>query len=173
MKQPGAFFWKVEKIVSKGDYNYAVVKDHPSATKNGYVLHHRIVMENYLGRFLNSNEVVHHINGIKKDNRIENLEVHDLAQHVRSHGLQRGRTMVTLKCPSCGEIFIRMRNKTHLVRPTNWTACSNSCRGKFSRKIQLQGRTKEVENAISVNILSEYKYYPEDNTEVTHLQEEP
>jgi len=66
MEQQGAFFWKIEKIVSKGDYNYAVVKNHPNATKYGYVLHHRIVMENHLGRLLNSNEVVHHINGQKK-----------------------------------------------------------------------------------------------------------
>lgn len=54
----GAFKWKVEKNVSKGDYDYAVVKNHPAATKHGYVLYHRIVVENHLGRLLNSNEVV-------------------------------------------------------------------------------------------------------------------
>lgn len=44
--------WVIEKIVSKGDYNYAVVKGHPFSTKNNYVLEHRIVMENKLGRVL-------------------------------------------------------------------------------------------------------------------------
>ena len=42
--------WNIKKIVSKGDYLYALVPEHPKATKNGYVLLHRIVMENHLGR---------------------------------------------------------------------------------------------------------------------------
>lgn len=45
--------WKIEKIVSKGDYNYAVVPEHPFSTKNGYVLEHRVIMENHLKRLLN------------------------------------------------------------------------------------------------------------------------
>ena len=44
--------WKIRRIVSKGDYNYAVVPEHPNKTKFGYVLEHRIVMENHLGRLL-------------------------------------------------------------------------------------------------------------------------
>lgn len=42
--------WKIRKIIKKGDYEYALVPEHPNATKNGYVLHHRIVMENSIGR---------------------------------------------------------------------------------------------------------------------------
>ena len=172
-KQQGAFLWKIEKIVSKGDYNYAIVRGHTNATKHGYVLHHRIVMENHLGRLLNSNEIVHHINSNKKDNRIENLEIHDQSEHARSHGIQQGRKMVDLICPGCGETFTREYRQTHLAKPSEWTACSPRCRGKFSSKIQYQGRTQEVEDAVSVNILSIYRKYLEDNTEVTHLQEEP
>ena len=173
MENIGAFFWKIKKIVSKGDYNYAVVKEHPLATKHGYVLHHRIVMENNLGRLLNSNEVVHHINGDKKDNAIKNLEVHDISKHSKSHGILKGRKMVNLICPECNMVFQREHRQTHLSKKGKWTTCSKSCRGKFSRRIQLQGITKEMENAISVNILSEYIRYLEDNTEVTHLQEVP
>lgn len=172
-QKKGAFLWKIEKIVSKGDYNYAKIKGHPNATKHGYVLHHRIVMENHLDRLLNSNEVVHHINRNKKDNRIENLEVHGKSEHARSHSIQQGKKMADLICPACGEKFTKEHRQTHLVKPAEWSACSPKCRGKFSSKIQYQGKTQEVEDAISVNILSIYRRYLEDNTEVTHLHEEP
>ena len=160
----GAFMWKVEKIVSKGDYNYCVVKEHPNSSKYGYVLHHRIVMENHLGRLLNSNEVVHHKNENKKDNRIKNLELMDYREHVKIHST-KGRTMITLKCPECKTIFDRERRNTFLINKTTYTCCSNSCRGKFSRKIQLQGKTHEVEMAISENLVREFNSL--DNSEET------
>lgn len=157
--------WKISKVVSKGDYNYVVVRNHPNATKNGYVLHHRIVMENKLGRLLSSNEIVHHKNGDKKDNRVENLEVMSSKEHARLHGLEQGVQMVELKCPHCSESFIREKRQTHLQKRSSWTTCSRSCRGKFSSKIQFQGRTAEVESAISGNIVREFISY--DNREET------
>lgn len=42
-------------------------------------------MEEYLGRKLADNEIVHHINGNKKDNRIENLQVMDKLEHIKMH----------------------------------------------------------------------------------------
>lgn len=50
---------------------------------------HRYVMEQYLGRKLSSTEVVHHINGDYRDNRIENLQIMTLSEHSRLH--QTGR----------------------------------------------------------------------------------
>ncbi len=56
-------------------YIYILNREHPNADKTGLVPEHRMVAEKRLGRLLKTNEVTHHLNGIKDDNRPENLAV--------------------------------------------------------------------------------------------------
>lgn len=162
----GAPIWNIEKIVKKGDYLYAVVRGHPNATKHSYVLYHRVVMENKLGRLLDKNEVVHHVNGDKHDNRLSNLQLATKAGHARQHQLHIGRKMCELKCPECGCRFVREHRATHLVKGGRFTCCSARCRGKLSRDIQLHGLTDRVQKAISENIQGAFRHYL-DNAEQT------
>lgn len=149
--------WKIEKIIKKGDYLYAKVLGHPNATKHGYVLEHRIVMENYLERLLNKSEIVHHKDENKKNNEIKNLEVMSDSSHSKYHGKKTLANLVDFKCPTCKKVFTQRRNNSRLVKGGIFSSCSPKCRGAFSRMMQLSGRTHEVDLAISENILCEYK----------------
>lgn len=66
--------WKGGRFIQDG-YVFVKKSEHPFTHTNGYVREHRLVMEKKLGRYLKPKEVVHHKNGIKDDNRIENLQL--------------------------------------------------------------------------------------------------
>jgi hypothetical protein len=141
-----------KKNHSKDGYIYARVQSHPRATSTGYVLEHRIIMENHLGRYLSGDELVHHDNEIKNDNRIENLILTTRSEHSKHHA--KPMAVVKLKCPECKTLFQRDKYQTHLCKVKfNWTSCSRSCRAKFSRKLQLGRLSKEeYETAIQENV---------------------
>lgn len=92
--------WKGGITVTQHGYLQVLVPlDHPMAsmrTSTGYVLQHRLVMAEKIGRPLGRYETVHHINGIVTDNRIENLQ---LRQGLHGKG-------VVMKCACCGSANI-------------------------------------------------------------------
>lgn len=75
----------VAEKADRNPKNYIPVKapdGHPNATSDGKILEHRLVMSEHLGRPLEKGENVHHINGNRHDNRLENLELWSSVQPV-------------------------------------------------------------------------------------------
>lgn len=83
--------WKGGVRKTKHGYYLVYVPNHPSKPAYGnYIRRSRYVMEQLLGRTLKAEEVVHHINGIKDDDRIENLQwLPSQSVHRKLHYLQR------------------------------------------------------------------------------------
>lgn len=152
--------WKIKKLVFKGDYIYAVVPNHPKATKYGkYVLFHRVIMENYLHRLLEDDEVVHHINHDRYDNRLSNLELMKSDVHIKLHQHEKTRKYVLLKCPECNKLFELPHNKSYLCKHNKYNCnfCSSQCRGAFFRRVQLVGLTSKAQKDINECLQKEYR----------------
>lgn len=74
----------------RGDGYIAVyVPNHPRCRADGYVMKHILVVEKSIGRYLNDGECVHHINHIRDDNRIENLKLMTISDHMSMHMKER------------------------------------------------------------------------------------
>jgi len=87
--------WKGGRLKDRHGYIQIWKPEHPNAKMAGYIHEHRLVMSEYLGRPLSSEEFVHHKNGIKDDNKLSNLEL--MTKKVHKGEVQ---------CPHCQKKFL-------------------------------------------------------------------
>lgn len=103
----------------------AYVPNHPMANIHGYVLHHRIVAENKIGRLLTEKEVVHHLDNNSKNNNPDNLAViANQTEHFRIHNSGRTLSFTSLVCHHCVKPFQR---ETRQVKNNPRHYCSRRC----------------------------------------------
>jgi hypothetical protein len=135
--------WKGGRMKARR-YIKALVRGHPYADKNGYVFEHRLVMEKQIKRYLLPGEVVHHINGIKTDNRIENLRLMMLGEHTR---LECTIDMSERRCSICGGSYTGIQycngQRRHWNNGNKGFEC-DSCWQKRYRAINRQENREEI-----------------------------
>ena len=144
------------------------VPGHPSAMTSenwdGYVYEHIYVVEKVLGRELLPNEVVHHLNLNRSDNRPENLLVLDRGQHTKLHkwlssgapmskdvgtnGVNSGKPTLR-RCPVCGNPVLKPR----------LTYCSLPCARIASRKVQRPSLKTLLEDVKTMSMVAVGKKY--------------
>lgn len=102
---------KITTKKSKDGYIYIKKPKHPFCTKEGYILEHRLRLEEKIGRFLQKNEIGHHINGNRSDNRIENLQVMTISEHRKHHTNGKNNPMYGKKHQDQAKRKISLKNK--------------------------------------------------------------
>lgn len=96
-------------------YYYAYVPEHPFANASGKVRRHRYIASLSIGRWLRTEEHVHHLDGDKSNDAPSNLQILTAAEHGRIH--KTGSTEEVIhNCGYCG------------VETTNLKYCGNICR---------------------------------------------
>ena len=126
--------------MKQGEYEvvYRPPPEYPGTVYgNNCVLEHRLVWWQHTGHVPTPNEIVHHINGDKRDNRFENLKIMRQSEHVRLHGEKRPRAeMMSMICDWCGCRFETLARNVKAKRSAGQKRfyCSRSHSGSGSHK---------------------------------------
>lgn len=125
--------WKGGRRVHSGGYILVYRPDHPRADKrNGCVFEHILVMEQKLGRPLQPDELVHHINGNKQDNRKQNLHLTTRPEHAALHHTIDMSDRVCCDCCSA----ITYRRKWYKACDGKWRCAKCALRYKRNRGLR-------------------------------------
>ena len=156
------------------NYVYITKRDHPNAKADGRIKRSRLIMSEHLGRPLKDGEQVHHINGKKSDDRLENLIImtHEKHRSIHWSGDKHPRYRIDRVkiCPNCGKEIV-FKHGTHFTRDK---CCSNKCRSQYYVKEKNPNAkiTQEIADKIKTlkGLLSSRKIALVFNISPTHVK---
>jgi hypothetical protein len=113
--------WKGGRYTDKDGYIRVMLASddlfHSMGDHQGYILEHRLVMARSFNRCLSSAEIVHHKNGVRNDNRLENLELMTNAgAHIREHSGGYKASYEKGLGDNIGEQIRELKNEIRLFR---------------------------------------------------------
>lgn len=112
--------------------------------RDRYCYEHHLVWWRTFGYLLRPGEIIHHKNGRKRDNRIENLELTDTSAHATHHGAEKPKiaNYFKFKCAACG--IAVQRRKVLTARASKRLFCSRKCGGQARFVTNKQSRIVEL-----------------------------
>lgn len=139
--EPKEYNLKTEAKVDKHlGYKYYLDRNHPLSNLSGKVYAHRHEASVMLGRWLTSEEAVHHIDKDKCNNRHDNLSVMSFSDHARLHKIESlGESKPLSECKICGALH---KYKKY---------CCNECRIIGRRKVKNRPSNQELVEKLKHN----------------------
>lgn len=150
--------YKFSKIWCKKEQRWSIClysadKNKPRKTTS----YSRYLMEVHLNRFLTAEETVDHINDIKTDDRIENLQILSLSENVKKSA--KKSPITNLICENCKKGFERATRKVK-SKPKSLPFCSKNCAYQYFSKSKIcLPKTKKSSTPIPHGTKNGYRYH--------------
>ena len=129
--------------MKNGEYTLVLAPENFSGNiyRKKYCYEHHLIYWKYTGVVPKEDECIHHVNENKRDNKIENLELLKIKDHVIYHTVTNGKNILICKCPGCGSIFKKDKNK---VKKNSIICCSRECIGLYTAKVRRNPKVKDI-----------------------------
>lgn len=138
--------------MKNGDYDLVIAPEWYKGKRyrGRYCYEHHLVWEEHTGLSVPDGCIVHHKDGNKHNNNINNLQLMSEKEHKNLHGKMQTKKIAIVKCPCCGKIF---EKEATLLKFRTLAFCSRQCIGKYGYNKKDKNIKERIEEDKKNNIL--------------------